>query len=96
MVKGKIKSVNKDVLRETNVGFLDVEVEIVNENDEVLSVRKLGYPLDATSEDIKRDIKNICEAYDLDLKIGAETKKAEEVNKKADETINELVGAEIE
>ena len=42
MFTAHIKDIKKDVLQATGEPFLDVEVEILNENEEVVDTQKLS------------------------------------------------------
>ena len=91
-LKAKIKNINKDILQEDNSSFLDVEFEIIDSNDKTILSRKLGFPLETDPKKIESEIKQYVKVYQEDLVLAEKSKKVEAVNKRADETIDSLVG----
>lgn len=86
----EIIEVTKETLVEDNSNFLSVKFDIFNE-DEVVQTRRLGFPFDADPEHIKEEVQKVADAYEADLLLAEETKDQEELNTKADETINQLI-----
>jgi len=91
-LKAKIKNINKDILQENNSSFLDVEFEIIDSNNKTIITRKLGFPLEIDPKEIEGEIKQYVKVYQEDLVLAERSKKIEVANKRADETIDSLVG----
>ena len=90
----KIKSVKKDVLIETNEGFLDVEIEITD-GKEFTEIRKLAFPFGESSEKIKGSVKKYVETFNADAELADKSEKNERLNSQADEVIKDLEGITI-
>jgi len=95
MFTAKIKDVKRDVYQASQTPFLDVEVEILNDEGEVVETRKYAYNADTPEETIVADIEKMLETYKSDLEIGEKSKAIMELNAKADATAESLIGAEI-
>jgi len=94
MITGNIKSITKAILQENNSTFLDVELELW-EDGKLIEIRKLGYPLTATAEEIKEDLKKYVANYNAEIEMAVKNKEMDELHAKASETINELNGLEL-
>ena len=94
MFKGKIKSIKKDILIETNKEFLDVEIEISNE-DKIVAVRKLAFPFEKTSKEIKSAVEKYVETYNADADLAEKNKEREKLNSQADKVIEDLEGLTV-
>ncbi len=90
----KIKSVSKGVLQEDNSQFLDVELDFLQDG-ELVETKRLGFPMDTSSDDIEEECEKCLEMYVKDLQNAERSKEVEEIEKQADETIKELTGKEI-
>jgi hypothetical protein len=89
-----IKSVTKATLQEDNSQFLDVELDITEDGD-LVDTKRLGFPIDMSSEDIEAECEKYLETFVSDLQNAERSKVVEAKEKQADETINELTGKEI-
>ncbi len=89
-----IKSVSKATLQEDNSQFLDAELDIL-EDGELVETKRLGFPIDASADDVEAECEKYLETYVSDLKNAERSKEVEEKEKQADETIKELTGKEI-
>ncbi len=94
MVKAKIINIKRDIYQATQEPFLDVEVEIL-ENDEVVDTKKFAYAPDKTEEEIVADLENMLITYKSDKEIGEKSKATMELNAKADETAKAIDGLEV-
>ena len=92
---GKIKEITKFTLQADNQTYLDVAVEIYNEAGEVVETRKLGFPLDAGSEQIEAEVTKFIATYNADSVLAEQSKKVDAAHKTADEAIASLTGKEI-
>lgn len=95
MFTAKIKEVKRDVYQASQTPFLDVEVEILDEEGEVVETRKYAYNADTPEDVIVADIEKMLETYKSDLEIGEQSKTTMELNAKADATAESLKGVEI-
>lgn len=95
----KVVSVKKDIHQETNSPFLDVTVELsdIGESGEVITseVKKFGYPFGTSAEVIKQDLTKVLSTTIADEQLKVLNAETEELNKQADEVINEVSGFEL-
>ena len=94
MITGNIKSITKAILQENNSTFLDVELELW-EDGKMIEIRKLGYPLTATAEEIKEDLKKYVANYQAEIEMAIANKELDALHAKAGETITALQGLEL-
>lgn len=94
MNKATITSIGKATLQEDGSEFLDVCFEISNE-DGVLAVRRLGFPLDTSKEIVEEEVRKALDTFTADATYAEAHKEHDAAHAKADETIEALVGAEI-
>ncbi len=92
--RATIKSIKKDILIETNKEFLDVEIEINGKNGEIVT-RKLAFPFEKTSEEIKEAVKKYVETFNADAELAEKNKEREKLNSQADKIIKNLEGVTI-
>ena len=93
MFKAKIKKVKRDKELELDKEFLDVELEISDDNR--VFTRKLAFPIGSSSDAIKAEVKKYVETFNADAKLAIEDKKKEERDKKINEVIEDLEGETI-
>lgn len=96
MFKAIIKDIKRDEFQASNTPFLNVEVEIQNEQGEAVETKKFGYPATTSAADIKADIAKVLQAYGSDLILAEQTKVADEINTQAEQTAQDLLGASID
>lgn len=89
-----ITDIKQDRIVSTSEPFIDVEIAI-KRGDEVVEVRKLGYPQDTTEADIKADIKNIVALYAKEVVANAKAKEVEAIDAETEATIGNLKDTEI-
>lgn len=94
MITATINETNKVMHQETGNYFLDVRFSL-NNGDEVMGERSLGFPLDTPAEEIVAELKKYCATQESDLARAVKTQAFEEANSKADETMAALNGLEI-
>ena len=94
MFNAKITAITKEILVETNESFLSVAFDIFNDGKKV-DERRLGFALDVSQEEIEAEVKKAVETYADDQAHAEANQKVEEANRQADETIENLVGKEI-
>lgn len=100
--KLKLVSVKKDIHQETGQYFLDVEVNILDIDESLITtkkdgvikteVRKFAYPFGSTAEEIKQDLAKVLAlavSEEQSQVLNAETEK---LNNEADKTISDLDG----
>ena len=89
----KIKSISEAYSQSDNASFTEVEVEILKDG-EVLGVRKYGFPLTYTKEDIEAEMTKLVQtlASDEQDKVKTEERAKTMANL---ETSKELIGKEI-
>lgn len=90
----KITKVTKEILQADSSNFLAVEFDLVEgEGDEekVVLTRKHAFPFGTASDVIKAELEKFAETYQLEQKQAEENAEAEELEKLADQTIDELV-----
>ena len=96
----KINSVVPDTNNDTGERFLDVSVDILDEQGEVALSKRLSYPIDTTEETIREDLAKVLAAHTADTEYaasaaGQKSQQIEEENKHADTLAESLVGEEI-
>jgi len=89
----KVKSVGEGYSQADNKSFIDVEVEVYRDG-EFASIKKFGYPLETTKEEIEADLKKLTETLESDegnaIKDAALTESLKNV-----ESAKELIDKEI-
>lgn len=95
MSTAHIKDIKKDVLQATGEPFLDVEVEILNENEEVVDTQKHAFSIATSQEEIVSAIEKMVALYGDEAEQKKASKVADELNAQADETIDALKGADV-
>lgn len=77
--------------------FLDVKIQVLRADDdeELVEERRLGFPLEASKEDIDAELAKFLATYTSDFEQSAASAKVEEAEKGADETAAALTGSEI-
>src|SRR2546429_4006825 len=96
-IDARIISITKETLVEDGSQFLDVSFEILDGADgkTVLSVRKLGFPLDTDQSVIEEEIKNTAQGHKGDLALAKSRQEQDAKEAQADETINQLINKEL-
>lgn len=95
MHTAQIKKVTKEVLQADNTNFLDITVEIVNDKDKVVAVRKLGFPFDTPEKEIKAEIKATVKQYEAELENAEREKLKAEAEENANKVVENLEGQVI-
>ena len=90
----RITGITKQTLVENGSQFLDVSFEILGDG-EVLSIRKLGFPLDTPEAEITEEVKNTAIGYKTDLALAESRKEQEALDQQADEIIESLTNKEL-
>jgi hypothetical protein len=93
-IDARIIGITKEMLVEDGSPFLDVSFEIV-ENGEVLSTRKLGFPLDTPEKEIAEEVKKTAQGYKADLALAESRKLQEALDLKVDAAIESLTSKEL-
>lgn len=94
IIDARIIGITKETLVEDGSQFLDVTFEILD-GETVLSVRKLGFPLDTEQKEIEQEVKKTAQGYKADLALADSRKEQEALGAEADKTINKLVNKEL-
>lgn len=94
VVDARITGITKETLVEDGSQFLDVRFYIL-EGDEVLTTRKLGFPLDTPEDVIREEVKKTAQGYKADLALKEFRKDQDELDSMADKTIESLTNKEI-
>ena len=89
-----ITSIKKDHSIPDGSDYLDVQFDILNDDEVVLSPRH-AFPLDTPEDTIKADLTKFLETYVAEQATAQDNSKVEEIQKQADETIQSLEGLEI-
>lgn len=95
MYTAKIIDIKKDVYQFSQEPFIDVEVAILNEKEEVVDTKKFAYKADTTEDEITADLEKMLDTYELELAQAEAQKESAELHAKADATIEALKDAEI-
>lgn len=95
MYKAQIVSIDKQHNQAENSDFLSVFFQILNDS-EVVAEKREAFPLDTPSEDIGVAVKKHLDLYVYELEQNAARKEQDELQAKADETIEQLTNKEIE
>jgi hypothetical protein len=96
MFTAQIKDIKSDVIQSSQTPFLDVEVDILDEQGAIVETRKFGYSADTSEEAIKEDLARFLRTYSDDMARTETNKEADELNEKANATIEALKGESIE
>jgi hypothetical protein len=94
IIDARITSITKETLVEDGSQFLDVTFEILD-GETVLSVRKLGFPLDTEHKEIEQEVKKTAQGYKADLALADSRQEQEALDAEADKTINKLINKEL-
>jgi hypothetical protein len=92
--QAKIKLIQKGRQVHDGVEFLEVSLEI-RYKKKVKEIKKFSFPLDTSTKTIKAEMVKYMESYERDLVLADQTKESEELNNKADKTIESLTGEQI-
>jgi hypothetical protein len=95
MYTAKIIEIKKDMYQFSQEPFIDVTVAILNDSGESVEVKKFAYKADTTEAEITADLEKMLDTYVLELAQAEEQKVSNELNAKADATIEALKDAEI-
>lgn len=90
----KITRVSRDRIVKSGEEFLDVDVE-VSKDGELLDVKKLGFPVEATKEEIAKAIEKMLSTLTDEMERSEVQQKEESVNEHAEKLVEEVVGLEI-
>lgn len=90
----RVTGITKETLVEDGSQFLDVTFDILAD-EEVLTTRKLGFPLDTPEDEIAEEVKKTAQGYKADLALQESREEQEVVDKQADETIESLTNKEL-
>lgn len=93
-VDARITGITKETLVEDGSQFLDVRFYIL-EGDKVLTTRKLGFSLDTAEDVIREEVKKTAQGYKADLALKESRKGQDELDSKADKTIESLTNQEL-
>jgi hypothetical protein len=94
VIDARITSITKETLVEDGSQFLDVAFEVLD-GETVLSVRKLGFPLDTDKSVIADEVKNTALGYKSDIALADSRKEQEAKEEQADKTIEQLTNQEL-
>lgn len=89
----KIKSISEAYSQSDNASFTEVEVEILKDG-EVLGVRKYGFPLSHTKEDIEAEMVKLVQTLASDEQDKVKTEERAKAMENL-ESSKELIGKEI-
>ena len=95
MFTAKIIDIKKDVYQFSQEPFLDVTVEILDQESVIVETRKYAYDIEVNEETIKSDVAKMLENYVFEKEELERQKISIEKNAVADSTIEALKGAEI-
>jgi hypothetical protein len=93
-IDARITSITKETLVEDGSQFLDVAFEILD-GETVLSVRKLGFPLDTDQTVIAEEVKSTAQGYKADIALAESRQEQDAKEAQADETIDQLINKEL-
>ena len=94
VIDARITSITKETLVEDGSQFLDVTFEILD-GETVLSVRKLGFPLDTAQSVIEEEVKNTALGHKSDIALAESRQEQEAKESQADKTIELLTNKEL-
>lgn len=89
----KVKNVGEGYSQADNKSFIDVEVEVYKDG-ELVGVKRFGYALETTKEEIEADLKKVAETMDSDAENAVKDAQLRESLKNV-ESAKELIDKEI-
>lgn len=98
MIQATITKVTRDRMVSTGEEFLDVTVELFEEDENgetILDVRKLGFPLGTKAEEIKEELKKAIATFEQERAQAVEQKEVDAKVEEANEVIENLEGITI-
>lgn len=75
-----------------NSDILNVEISVLDEDGQEVEVRKLGFAITLTEEEVKAELQKFTDTYNLDARQKEANKEHEKAQKNADEVIEALTG----
>jgi hypothetical protein len=93
MYTPKIIGVDTAFYQASNSYFVEVEVEIYKE-EELVAVRKYGYPVGTTKEQIVSELDKVCETFGSDEEVATRSAELEATLAQAEALKNELLPVE--
>lgn len=101
MYTSKIIGVETVFYQASNSHFVDVEVEIYKEtepgqDDVLVAVRKFGYPVGTTGDEILLELEKVCASFEADADTTAKSAELEAVLSQAESLKEELMPTKAE
>jgi hypothetical protein len=94
-LKLKIGEIQKLYVQAQEEYILDVPFDIIERGkgaDQIVTSRKLGFPLNTPMEEVKEELTKFLENYKAELELNEKNKAMDEANEQADATIESLTG----
>lgn len=90
----KIKKVEIEYSQAEDKEYLDVETEVFNDGESI-GIRKFGYPLDTSREDIEKSLKKVTALLDSEAEQAEKSAVQEKARENANEVKEELKDLEV-
>lgn len=91
----KVKKAGKEYVQDSGRDQIFLLVDILNGKKAVVETRRIGFPLDASQEEIEIELEKLVTNYNNEYKFSLKQKVEDEAHAQADETIRNLEGLEL-